>query len=136
MAARIRAAPRPVPRACGSVSFPAARPLKWQGQAEQAAFAHAQWLQQNNRFSHAGAGDSSVGDRLTATGYVWQTVGENIAAGFGDVAAVVQGWVDSPGHCANLMNAAFTDLGVALVPGTSANTYRSYWGMVLARPRG
>jgi uncharacterized protein YkwD len=126
---------RAVARKCGAADAPAVGPLVWQAQTEQAALSHAQYLQQNNLFSHTGTGGSNVGDRLTATGYVWQTVGENIAAGYTDLATVVQGWLDSPGHCVNLMNASFTDLGVALVNGTSSNTYRTYWGMVLARPR-
>jgi uncharacterized protein YkwD len=126
---------RAVGRKCGAVDAPAVGPLVWQAQTEQAALAHAQYLQQNNGFSHTGAGGSSVGDRLTATGYVWQTVGENIAAGYPDLATALQGWIDSPGHCVNLMSGSFTDLGVALVNGTSSNTYRTYWGMVLARPR-
>ncbi len=126
---------RAVARNCGAADAPAVGPLVWQAQTEQAALAQAQYLQQNNLFSHTGAGGSNVGDRLTATGYVWQTVGENIAAGYTDLAAVMQGWLESPGHCVNLMNASFTDLGVAMVNGTSSNTYRSYWGMVLARPR-
>jgi uncharacterized protein YkwD len=128
-------AARAVERNCGTTAFAAARPLAWQGQAEQAALAQAQYLQQNNLFSHAGANGSTVGDRLTATGYAWSTVGENIAAGYGDVASVVKGWLDSPGHCVNVMNPNFTDLGVSLVQATSSNTYRTYWGMVLARPR-
>ena len=128
-------AARAVARKCGTVDYPAVGPLKWNVQAEQAALAHAQYLQQNNLFSHTGANGSTVGARLTATGYVWSTVGENIAAGYVDLATVIQGWLDSPGHCVNLMNGNFVDLGVALVPGTSSNTYRTYWGMVLARPR-
>jgi uncharacterized protein YkwD len=128
-------AARATARNCGAVAYAAAGPLKWQAQTEQAALAQAQYLQQNNLFSHTGTNGSSVGDRLTATGYVWSTVGENIAAGHADLASVVKGWLDSPGHCVNVMNPSFTDLGVSLVPGTSSNTYRTYWGMVLARPR-
>ncbi len=128
-------AARAVARNCGTTAFAAAGPLKWQAQAEQAALAQAQYLQQNNLFSHAGANGSTVGDRLTATGYAWSTVGENIAAGYADVASVVKGWLDSPGHCVNVMNPNFTDIGVSLVQATSSNTYRTYWGMVLARPR-
>jgi uncharacterized protein YkwD len=122
-------------RSCGATAYPAAPPLRWQSQVEQAALVQAQYLQQNNLFSHTGANGSSVGDRLTATGYVWATVGENIAAGYADLPTVVRGWLDSPGHCANVMNPTFTDLGVTLVPGASSNTYRTYWAMVLARPR-
>ena len=126
---------RATPRRCGSTDHAAAGPLRWHAQVEQAALAQAQYLQQYNLFSHTGANGSSVGDRVTATGYVWQTVGENIAAGYPDLAAVVQGWIDSPSHCVNVMNGSFTELGVVVVPGTSSNTYRNYWAMVLARPR-
>ena len=126
---------RSVARNCGPVAYPAVGSLVWNTQTEQAARAQAEYLQQNNLFSHTGSGGSSVGERLTATGYVWSTVGENIAAGYTDMAAVVQGWIDSPGHCVNVMNGNFVDLGVVLVPGTSSNTYRTYWGMVLARSR-
>ena len=128
-------AARSVARNCGAIAYPAVGPLAWNTQAEQAARTQAEYLQQNNLFSHTGASGSSVGERLTAAGYVWSTVGENIAAGYTDMAAVVQGWIDSPGHCVNVMNGNFADLGVVLVPGTSSNTYRTYWGMVLARPR-
>jgi uncharacterized protein YkwD len=128
-------AARAVPRSCGGTAFPAAGPLRWQAQTEQAALAQAQYLQQNNLFTHTGANGSSVGDRLTATGYTWQSVGENLAAGYTDFAAVLQGWIDSPGHCVNVMNGNYVDVGVVLVQGTSSNTYRTYWAMVLGRPR-
>jgi uncharacterized protein YkwD len=128
-------AARAVARNCGPVAYPAVGPLAWNTQTEQAARTQAEYLQQNNLFSHTGSGGSSVGERLTATGYGWSTVGENIAAGYTDMAAVVQGWLDSPGHCVNVMNGTFVDLGVVQIPGTSSNTYRTYWGMVLARPR-
>lgn len=128
-------AARAVARKCGTTDYAAVGPLRWQAQIENAALGHAQYLQQNNVFSHTGANGSSVGDRVTATGYVWQTVGENIAAGYPDLAAVVQGWIDSPSHCVNVMNGNFTEIGVVVVQGTSANTYRNYWAMVLARPR-
>lgn len=126
---------RGVARKCGTTDYPAVGALKWQPQAEQAALTQIQYLQKNNLFTHDGASGSTVGSRLTATGYVWQSVGENIAAGFPDLEMTVKGWFDSEGHCINLMNAAFTDLGVAEVLGSSTNTYKTYWGMVLARPQ-
>ena len=128
-------AARATARSCGATTHPAAPPMRWDTRTVQASRAQAEYLQQNNAFSHTGANGSTVGDRLTATGYAWSTVGENIAAGHLDLPAVVQAWIDSPGHCANIMNANFVDVGIALVPGTSANTYRTYWGMVLAKPR-
>lgn len=128
-------AARAVPRKCGTVDYPAAGPVKWNVQTELAARTQAEYLQQNNLFGHNGANASTVGDRLTATGYLWYTVGENLAAGYTDFADVVKGWLDSPSHCVNVMNGAFADLGVVMVPGTSSNTYKTYWGMVMARPR-
>ncbi len=120
---------------CGTTRYPAAGPLTWNSQAEDAARTQALYLQGNNLFSHTGANGSSVGDRLTAAGYTWSTVGENIAAGYADAATVIAGWLASPGHCANMSNAAFADLGVVLQPGTSANTYGNYWVMVVAHAR-
>jgi uncharacterized protein YkwD len=51
------------------------------------------------------------------------------------VASVVAGWMASPGHCANIMNARFRDIGLACVSGTASNTYRSYWTMTLGTAR-
>jgi uncharacterized protein YkwD len=47
----------------------------------------------------------------------------------------MDGWIASPGHCANLMNASFVEVGVACVPGTAGDTYSTYWTMDLGRPR-
>ena len=62
-------------------------------------------------------------------------LGENIASGYRTVDAVMNGWIASPGHCANLMNAGFAEVGVACVPGVAGNTYATYWTMELGRPR-
>ena len=128
-------AARAEPRTCGNVPYPAAPPVTWQPKAAQAAQTQVDYLQQNNLFSHTGANNSNVGERLTATGYAWSVAGENLAAGYLDIATVMQGWLASAGHCANLMYADFTEIGVVVIPGNSVNTYRTYWGMVLARPR-
>jgi uncharacterized protein YkwD len=61
-------------------------------------------------------------------------VGENIAAGYASVNAVVDGWMASDGHCANVMGANFRDVGVACVA-ASGSRYGSYWTMNLGRPR-
>jgi uncharacterized protein YkwD len=88
-----------------------------------------------NFFSHTGSDGSDAGQRDTAAGYVWSAWGENIAAGYASVQSVVDGWMASDGHCANLMNARFVDTGLACVKGTSANTYPSNWTLELAAPR-
>jgi uncharacterized protein YkwD len=120
---------------CGSTAYPAATPLTWNTRVEDAARTQALYMQGNDVFSHTGANGSSVGDRLSASGYSWNAVGENIAAGYPDAAAVVAGWLGSPGHCANMSNPAYAELGVVMQPGTSANTYSTWWVMVLAHAR-
>ena len=78
---------------------------------------------------------SSAGQRATAAGYVWRTWGENIAAGQTSVNQVMAGWLASPGHCANLLNPNFRDIGLACVSAGAGNTYRTYWTMTLGATR-
>lgn len=122
-------------RNCGAISMPAVAPLTWNNLLEAAALGHSQYMKDTEIFSHTGAGNSSAGDRTTAAGYDWRTVGENIAAGYPTPADVMQGWINSDGHCENLMAAAFTDIAVSKVDGDAGNTYSNYWTMVLAAPR-
>jgi uncharacterized protein YkwD len=61
-------------------------------------------------------------------------VGENIAYGPTTATDAVQGWLDSPGHCKNLMNPRFTEMGVAFAAG-HAERRALYWVQVLAAPR-
>ena len=114
-------------RSCGSRgSFPAVPALSWNCQLEEAALAHSRDMAVNNFFSHTGSDGSSGGDRATGVGYDWWTWGENIGAGYPSVNAVMQGWIDSDGHCANMMNANFTNLGAARY-NNSGSDYGIYW---------
>ena len=104
------------------------------GSLTQAAAAHSDDMVSHNFFSHTGSNGSTAGSRVTAAGYVWRSVGENIAAGQGSVAEVVDGWMKSDGHCANLMNPAYTEMGLAY--GVDAKSEMGiYWGQVFATPR-
>jgi uncharacterized protein YkwD len=67
----------------------------------------------NNYFDHKDRDGRTPGDRAELAGYSGQQIGENIAAGQDTVRRVVDGWVSSPGHCANLMNPGFQELGAA-----------------------
>lgn len=120
---------RATARYCGSTYFPAAPALAWNSKLEAAALAHSQDMAKNNFFSHTGSDGSSAGTRITRAGYVWWTYGENIAAGYSTESAVMNGWLNSPGHCANIMNVKFKDVGVASATG---GTYGIYWTMDLA----
>jgi Cysteine-rich secretory protein family len=121
---------------CGSEgSFPSAAPLAWNAALTQASLVHSDDMVAANFVSHTGSDGSSAGQRATAAGYVWQSWGENIAAGQPSVAAVMAGWMASPGHCANIMHERLRDIGVACVSGGASNTYRTYWTMTLGLAR-
>jgi uncharacterized protein YkwD len=59
-------------------------------------------------------------------------VGENLAGGDRNVAGAVQGWLDSPSHCENMMNPKFADAAVACVA-RAGSQWGTYWTMVLGR---
>jgi uncharacterized protein YkwD len=121
---------------CGSEgNFPAAPALAWNALLTQASLAHSDDMVSSNVFSHIGSDGSSAGQRATAAGYAWRSLGENIAAGQTSVAGVMAAWMASPGHCANIMRASYKDIGVACVSGGAGNTYRSYWTMSLGLAR-
>jgi len=121
-------------RQCGSEFFPAVEPLVYNCPIEPAATKHSRDMAENNFFSHIGSDGLRVGGRVTETGYEWSVVGENIAAGFNDVASVMDGWLESPGHCRNIMDGRFTGVSVVRVDSRSAD-YPNYWTQVFARPR-
>lgn len=121
---------------CGSEgSFGPAPALAWNDLLTQAALGHSQDMVAHNFFDHTGSDGSTLGTRVTAVGYGWASLGENIAAGQTSVNQVVDGWIASPGHCANLMNPNFVHVGVACVQGNANTTYPTYWTMDLGQPR-
>jgi uncharacterized protein YkwD len=61
--------------------------------------------------AHAGSDGSEAGTRATRAGHSWRLIGENIAAGQPSAREAVDGWIESPGHCASLMNPAFNEMG-------------------------
>lgn len=97
----------------------------------QAAQAHAVNMAQTGQFSHV-INNIGPGERITATGYVWQTYGENIAYGYTSPESVMSGWMNSDGHRANILNSNFTELGVGYA---TNSTGRPYWVQVFAKPR-
>jgi len=103
------------PRQCGAERFAAVAPLAWNEALGVAALRHSQDMAARDYFSHADAEGRSVGQRASAAGYRWRHVGENIAAGLGEPAGVVAGWLASPGHCSNIMSPDFAEMGAAFV---------------------
>jgi uncharacterized protein YkwD len=100
------------------------RNLKNNSTLYSAAQRHASDMVQNHYFSHTSKGGTAPAGRATAAGYTkkprWQ-VGENIAWGSGTLAtpaAIVQAWMDSPGHRENLLRRSFREAGLAIALGT------------------
>lgn len=121
-------------RKCGRVAHAAAGPLKLSPALSRAALGHAKDMAANDFFEHQGSDGSRPSERATRAGYRWRTVGENIALGAPDAESVVQGWLQSPGHCANIMNPQFTEMGLAyFVEPRRQNGV--YWVQVFGRPR-
>ena len=102
--------------------FAPANPVKWNDTLELAAGDHCLDMFNNDFFEHTGSDKSSPGDRIKRRGYAWSTYGENIAKGYKSEEAVIQGWLNSDGHCKNIMNPSFKEMGIAKVG--------SYWAQV------
>jgi uncharacterized protein YkwD len=127
---------RAAPRSCGTEGrFAAAPALVWNNLLQQSATGHSQDMSARNDFSHTSQDGRDLAQRVGAVGYAWLAIGENIAAQPATVAEAMAGWQASDGHCANLMNPAFTEVGLACVPGTATSTYATYWTMNLGKPR-
>jgi uncharacterized protein YkwD len=125
---------RSQPRNCGSEYYPATAALSWHCTLEDVAYAHSRDMGDYNFFSHTGSDGLTVGDRVSNAGYNWSAVGENIAAGQQTIDTVMAAWLDSPGHCANIMRPLYTEFGMASYSAAGSD-YRIYWTQVFARPR-
>jgi uncharacterized protein YkwD len=88
--------------------------LRWDGATGAVAQKHASDMARRDYFSHTNPEGQSPFDRLRAAGVTYTAAAENIAFGYPTAAAVLQGWVDSPGHRANLENCRYTHHGVGL----------------------
>jgi uncharacterized protein YkwD len=120
-------------RRCGLLAFAAAPPLNLNATLERAALAYAQELASHGYMDHTGRDGSSPAQRVTRSGYRWRETGENLASGIMTPDEVVAGWLGSPHHCANLMDPAFTEVGVGF--GVNARDERGvYWAMEFGRP--
>ncbi len=112
-------------RRCGGAAFAAAPPLSLNGSLERAALEHSVDMAAHDYMDHTGRDGSSPAERITRSGYKWRMVGENLASGIMTPEEAVAGWLQSPHHCANLMTARFSEMGVAFAvnPKNDAGVY-------------
>jgi uncharacterized protein YkwD len=125
-------AARSGPRKCGRRQFAATTPLALDATLGRVAEAHARDMARRGIMSHEGSDHSTAADRVARAGYPWRSVAENIASGQTGAADVVRVWLESPGHCANLMSPDMREMGVAYAfdPSSPGGTY---WVQVFAR---
>jgi len=120
-------------RKCGSERFAAAPPLAISRQLTDAAEDHARDMVRKKFFDHRGSNGSQPKDRVLRAGYEPRLSGENIALGPESAEEVVAGWLDSPGHCANIMDPRFREIGVGLAVGKKRG--QVYWVQTFGAPR-
>jgi uncharacterized protein YkwD len=98
---------------CGDEYFPPAPPLHWDIRLERAAQRHVRDMALHFHFDHTGTDGSSTAERVQAAGYRYRLLGENIAYGHPSLQSVFDDWLKSPGHCRNMMNPAYSEIGAA-----------------------
>ncbi len=113
-------------RFCGNTFYAAARPLSWNNQLAQAAQAHSTDMATNNFFSHTGSNGTNSASRVENTGYLWVYHGENLAASVESSEKAIALLLDSPGHCQNIMDPNYLELGAACANNNDSQ-HALYW---------
>lgn len=99
------------------------KPVSLDGRLTAAAAGHAQDMAANDYFSHTSKDGRTFVDRIKDEGYATPR-SENIAAGQPGVTAVMDAWMASSGHRANILDCTATQMGAASAKG---GTYGIYW---------
>jgi uncharacterized protein YkwD len=120
-------------RFCGDDHYPPAPPLNTSTKLERAARSHAADMARRNYFDHTAPDGSAPKQRVQREGYSSQLTGENIAFGPESAQEAVAGWLASPGHCANIMDARFQETGIGIAHGRKRG--HIYWVQVFGWPR-
>ncbi len=92
--------------------------LKENFKLDASATAKSEDMLKNQYFAHESPSRKKVSDLAIEEGYDFLVIGENLALGdFKDDQALVQAWMDSPGHRANILNSKYEEIGVAVIKG-------------------
>lgn len=130
MLAAVNAA-RAVARNCGDTAMPAVPALTSEARLISAASRHSLDMAKVMKLDHTGSDNSSFSERITAAGYEWSDAGENVAWNQRSIADVIDSWLKSPGHCANIMGATRPEFGAAC---EKASDGSFYWTQLFAAP--
>lgn len=113
---------------CGNEEMPPVGPLTWNDKLETAAKTHTEDMKKNNFLSHTGSDNSQPWDRVEIAGYNWKHTGENIGKGQQNWDTIFNDWVESPGHCKNIMLAPVDEIAVYFI---DYNGGQKYWTMLV-----
>ncbi|WP_371525931.1 sigma-70 family RNA polymerase sigma factor [Streptomyces sp. NBC_01283] len=103
-------------------------PLTLNSKLGNAAQGHSDDMAERDFFDHTNPDGEDPGDRVTAAGYKWTTYGENIAAGQRSPSAVMDSWMNSSGHRANILNCSFKEIGVGYRQGSGGPWWTQNFG--------
>ncbi|MFG3137438.1 sigma-70 family RNA polymerase sigma factor [Streptomyces sp. NPDC048211] len=106
-------------------------PLTEDTQLTDAAQRHSDDMAARDFFEHTNPDGADPGQRVTAAGYRWSTYGENIARGQQTPEAVMESWMNSPGHRANILNCDFKDIGIGIHQGPGGPWWTQDFGAKL-----
>jgi len=118
---------------CGSRPFGSAGPLTMNPALRCAARVHSLDMAMRGFFDHVNPDGEDPFVRMEQAGYTYASAGENIAAGQVSPDEVVAGWMDSPGHCSNIMDPGFVHIGVGYVVDPDG-AFPHYWTQTFGSP--
>ena len=110
-------------------------PLSYSEELTVAARRHAQDMGDQNYFNHTSLDGREFYERIIDAGYDYRNCGENIAAGYATPADVVDGWMNSDGHRANILDPDYCDIGVGYAAVGGSQHYH-YWTQDFGRRAG
>ncbi len=112
---------------CDADRFGPAPALEMDDVIREAARGHSRDMGQQAYFEHDSLDGRTFADRMTMVGFMGPSPwGENIAAGQSTPEEVVQGWMESPGHCRNIMNPDYRTIGIGYAE-VDGSPFGRYW---------
>lgn len=109
---------------CGSTYYGPTHSLAMNPALRCAGRVHSKDMHDRQFFDHTNPDGEGPAERFTRAGYAGSGWGENIVAGYGTAEASFSGWMGSPGHCSNIMNPSFDEVGIGFFSGP--NGYGNY----------
>ena len=91
------------------------KPLTYNWELSRVARYKSEDMRERNYFAHNSPTYGSPFQMIKSFGISYRTAGENIAKGYSSPERVVNGWMNSSGHRANILNSSFTEIGVGYV---------------------